>query len=178
MRTAIICYSFTHNNLMLAAELQSRTRGTLVQIEEKKKRSKSTIFLDLFLHRTPAIKTSPELEDQFDHYILVSPVWGGKIATPLKSFLLKGGSKIRSYSFISVCGGGKSQQAAIEMELTGILKNKPVLVSQLSLSELCKDHPLDLANYQIVKADLEYFSDEIYNFTSWITRQVEAVTTI
>ncbi|HZY79625.1 MAG TPA: hypothetical protein VFE50_08890 [Cyclobacteriaceae bacterium] len=177
MRTAIICYSYTNNNLMLAGEILTRTGGTLIPIEEKKSRNKFTIFLDVLFNRTPTIKEYLHLDDRFDHYILISPIWGGKIASPLRAFLLKEANKVKSYSFISICGGGQDQRSKIENELTGILHRKPILVVQLALIELCKDHPLDLTNYRVEKADLEYFNDEVYNFTTTVTREFAPVVT-
>lgn len=177
MRTAIICYSYTQNNLMLAAEIVARTRGTLIPIEENKSRSRSTIFLDMLFHRTPSIREYLHLDDRFDHYILVSPIWGGKIASPLRAFVTKEATRIKSYSFISVCGGGEDQRPGIEKELTSLIKRKPVAVMQLSLTDLCKDHPADLMNYRIDKDDLEYFSDQIHEFIMTVTKASSPVVT-
>lgn len=178
MSTAIIYYSHTRNNLMLAEDLRRATGGTLIRIEETKKRTSSTIFLDILFHRTPRIKEYLHLDGRFDHYILVAPIWGGKIASPLRSFIIKEASKIRSYSFISICGGGKDQRGDIEKELTGLVNQKPVAVAQLSLTDLCKDHHADLVKYQIDKDDLEYFSDQINDFVTTVTRAVVPVVTV
>lgn len=170
MKTAIICYSYTQNNLVLAGDLVTKTGGTLIPIEELNKRTRLTIFLDLFFSRVPKIREYLHLGDRFDHYILISPVWGGRIASPLKTFIQKERSKIKSYSFISICGGGKDQAPGIAKELTSLLNSKPVAVKQLSLIERCNDHPADLMNYRVGKDDLEYFHDQIHDFTTTIAR--------
>jgi len=170
MKTAIICYSYTQNNLLLAGDIVTKTGGTLLPIEEPTKRTKLTIFLDLFFGRVPTIREYLHLDDRFDHYILISPIWGGKIASPLRAFLQKERSKIKSYSFISICGGSKDQTPAIEKELTSLLRCKPVTVAQLSLIELCNNHLADLAHYRIDKDDLEYFQDQIHAFVTTVTK--------
>jgi len=175
MKTAIICYSYTQNNLILAGEIAAKTAGTLMPIEESNKRTRLTIFLDLFFGRVPSIKEYLHLDDRFDHYILISPIWGGKIATPLKAFLQKERSKVKSYSFISICGGGKDQTHGIEKELTSLLNCKPVAVAQLSLIELCNDHPADIVNYRVDKNDLEYFADQIHAFVTTIAKTCSPV---
>jgi hypothetical protein len=177
MKTGIICYSHTHNNLILAGEILARTGGTLLPIEELKKRTRATIFLDLFFHRIPGIKEYLHLDNRFDHYILISPVWGGKIASPLRAFLLKEGSKIKSYSFISVCGGEKRQVEGLKKELTRLLNRRPVAITQLPLSDLCKQHPADVVNYRIKKEDLQFFQEAIDNFVGMITRESATVVT-
>jgi len=178
MKTAIICYSYTQNNLLLAGDIVTKTGGTLIPIEELNERTRFTISLDIFFNRVPRIKEYLHLDDRFDHYILISPIWGGKIASPLRAFLQNERSKVKSYSFISICGGGKDQTPAIEKELTSLLGRKPVTVAQLSLIELCNDHPADLVNYHIDKDDLEYFQDQIHTFVTTITKACAPVVLI
>lgn len=164
MKTAIVCYSFTHNNFVLAGEILSRTGGTLFVIEETNKRTKFSIFMDLLFHRIPPIKEYLHISDRFDHYILISPIWGGKIATPLKAFLLKEREKISSYSFISVCGGGEKQQHQVEAELTALTKKEPVKVLQLALAGLAGDQHANLMNYSVEPGDLQFYHDAIEEF--------------
>jgi hypothetical protein len=175
MKTAIICYSNTQNNFILAGEILARTGGTFMPIEEKEDRTRVTTFLDILFNRTPAIKEYLHLDYRFDHYILISPVWGGKIGSPLKAFVKKEASKIKSYSFISVCGGGKDQRADIEKELLGLIGHKAVAVYQLSLTDLCRDKNVDLMNYRIDKHDLRYFKDQIVDFINTVESTVSPV---
>jgi hypothetical protein len=178
MRIAIVCYSYTQNNLKLAQEIVARTAGTLITIEEKKRRTRFTTLLDMLLRRTPAIKNHLPLDERFDHYILVSPIWGGKIAGPLKSFVIKEKPNIKSYSFISLCGGGKDQAAGIEEELTALIGQKPAALSELSLMELCKDHPVDLIDYRVVTADVQYFDDDIHKFIAKVSAACSVATLV
>jgi hypothetical protein len=163
MKTAIICYSYSHNNLVLAGEILSRTGGTLFIIEETKSRSKFTIMFDLIFNRVPKIKDYPHLSERFDHCILIAPIWGGRIASPLRAFILKAGSRIPSYSFITVCGGAPNQKKKIVDELAGLLHKEPLMVTELSLSEYL-GHPKGLLDFKIDKEKMKFFDAKIDEF--------------
>lgn len=163
MKTAIICYSYTQNNLVLAGEILSRTGGTLYVIEEKKSRSKFTIMFDLMFNRIPAIKDYPYPVERFDHYVLISPIWGGKIASPLKSFILKLGSRISSYSFITLCGGAPDQTEKIVNELATLMHKEPLTVTELSLSEYL-GHAKRILEFKINNEQIKFFDNKIDEF--------------
>lgn len=169
MKTAIIVYSFTHNNQILAGEILTRTGGTLFNIEERSSRSKLTIFLDMFFNRIPKIRDYQHMSEGFDHYILISPIWGGRIATPLKAFIIEERSKIKSYSFITICGSdSEAQRAKIEMELTGLFSLKPAKVTELSLAALNGDQIRDLLALRISQDQLKFFENKISEFVNGI----------
>jgi hypothetical protein len=163
MKTAIICYSYTQNNMVLASEILARIGGSLSVIEEQKKRTKFTILFDLMFNREPAIKAYPYALEKFDHYILIGPIWGGKIASPLKSFIRKVGPRITSYSFITVCGGAPSQKAKIVNQLANLVGKEPLLVEELSLSDYL-GHPKGILDFKIDKEKLKFFDAKIDAF--------------
>src|SRR5690242_18711852 len=103
MKTLIVSYSFSGNNDLLTTHLQQRLSADLFRLSEWNKRTRLTIFLDILFNRTPEIKEFYHAKDVYEHHILIGPVWGGRIASPLKTFLLKERSKIGRYSFVSVC---------------------------------------------------------------------------
>lgn len=175
MKTAIICYSYTHNNLVLAGEILARTGATLFNLEEKSRRTKMTIFLDLLFNRTPQIKDYLYVTGRFDHYILIAPIWGGRIATPLKAFIKKERTNLESYSFITLCGGGgESQLAKISRELTDLLGTPPVKATQLSLTELVGGKPAGILDLRISREQLQFFDKHIEDFTSTIKKEIFA----
>jgi hypothetical protein len=163
MKTAIICYSYTHNNLVLAGEILTRTGGTLFVIQEEKARTKLTILFDLMFNRTPKIRAFSHLLERFDHYILISPIWAGKIASPLRSFIRNVGPGISSYSFITVCGGAPNQKEKIVTELATLLHKEPLMVTELSLSDYL-GHPKGVSDTHINADQLKYFDNKIDDF--------------
>ena len=55
MKTLIAYYSFTHNNEVLAKDLQKKLNCDIHKIEEPGKRTGFTILLDLIFNRNPEI---------------------------------------------------------------------------------------------------------------------------
>lgn len=169
MKTLIVYYSFTHNNEMLAKVIQARLSCDVHRIEEVTKRTGLKIMLDLMFNRKPRIKSHPYSISSYEQCIFVSPVWAGKIATPLKTFLMQEKRNIKRYSFITVCGGGAPQQrenlAANMAELVG---QAPVLVQELWISDLLTEQKEGAvkytSGYSIQPQDLEKFSGKIDEF--------------
>ena len=83
---------------MVALKLKEMLHCDLLRITEVKKRGGFSIFLDIFLNRTPRIEDHRLKINEYDHVILVAPIWASKIATPLKSFFAIG-EKPHSFLF-------------------------------------------------------------------------------
>jgi flavodoxin len=141
MKTLIAYSSFSGNNEMLALELKTMLNFNVLPINEIRRRTGFSIFLDIFLHRTPRIKDYEEQIKDYDHVILIGPIWAGKIATPLKAFLMKEKNNIRRYSFITVCGGSQDQKIKLENELTKLVGKTPVAVTELSIKRPASVEP-------------------------------------
>ena len=106
---------FQETTKCFALELKIMLNCNVLRINEIKKRTGFSIFLDIFFNRTPRIEDHEEKIKDYDHVILIAPVWAAKIATPLKSFLLKEKNNIRRYSFITVCGEVKIKNLRLKM---------------------------------------------------------------
>jgi len=165
MKTLIVYSSFSGNNEMLALELKNMLNCNALQIDEVRKRTGLSIFLDIFFNRTPGIADHEERINDYEHVILIGPVWAGKIATPLKSFLTKEKNNIRRYSFITVCGGSQDQRIKIENELTKLAGKTPAAVTELSISDLLrsnqKDNKKNVSAYRLKTSDLSFFANII-----------------
>ena len=168
MKTLIVYYSFSSNNELLASHLQQRLGCDLYKIEEMKPRNGITIFLDLLFKRTPKIRECSIQLDTYDHFVLIAPVWAGKIAPPMKSFLEREKASINSYSFITLCGGREGQKEWITSELTRILYTEPEKVTELWVNDLLdekqKNTVKSSSGYRIDAKDLEFFSTEVDDF--------------
>jgi flavodoxin len=168
MKTLIVYYSFTRNNELLAMNIQSRLGCEIFKVETVRKRSTFSIFLDMLFGRKPAIRKHNLPLETFDHCIFVAPVWMGKIASPLLTFLSEERSHIKRYSFITICGGLAGQKEKIESQLVSILNSPPVKVSDLWISAIVdKGVPKDAKNisaYRVTPEELEKFKTEIEEF--------------
>lgn len=167
MKTQIVYTSFTGNNELLAKELQKRTGATLVPISEKRKRTGWTMFLDIAFNRTPEIKNYYDPTPCFDHYIFVAPVWAGRIASPMKAFLAWEKKKIKSYSFITLCGGSTPEQKEkLTKELTALVGFAPSKVEELGVSDFIKENHIQgsVTKVQLKGDDLKFFDAAIEDF--------------
>ena len=166
MKTIIVYYSHTHNNEILAGDIQKKLSCDILKIEEVKKRTGFTILLDLLFDRTPTLKGHAASLNLYDDFIFVGPIWASKIASPLKAFLLKEKKYIKHYSFISLCGGVKGQLEKINKQLLLILQHEPEAIKELCINDLPVSERKNAAKY------LESFKDRIDEFLS--TRFVKA----
>jgi len=166
MKTLIVSYSFSGNNDLLASHLQKRLSSDLFRISERNKRNGFTIFFDILFNRTPEIRQFYHARDVYEHHILIGPVWAGRIASPLKSFLLNEKSKIGQYSYVSVCGGASNQANKLAASLASIAGHKPEKVLELSIGELFKSRGQKgpVTGYKLTVDDLQFFEPVIDEF--------------
>ena len=169
MKTLIAYYSNTHNNEILALDLQKKLACDILKIEEMKQRTGMTIFLDLVFARTPKLKQHGVILEPYGNFIFVGPIWAGKIASPLRAFITAEKKYIKRYSFISLCGGAKGQAEKIKKELMAILTLQPKTIKELWLSDLLvaerKNSIKYPSGYRVVSADLENYREKLTSFT-------------
>jgi len=168
MKTIIIYYSNTHNNEILAHNLQKKLSCDILKIEEVGKRTGLTILMDLLFDKTPKIKDHSISLELYSYIIFVAPIWASKIASPLKAFLLKEKQHVKRYSFISLCGGVKGQLEKIKKQLLKILQREPEVVKELCINDLLvserKNSVKYTSAYRVLPADLENFKEKINEF--------------
>lgn len=164
MKQLIVYYSFTQNNELLAKALQQRLGCDLLKIETVKKRSALSIFLDILFHRKPALR-SYRVDNGVEQYVFVAPIWAGRIASPLKAFLQAERKNIKSYSFITLCGGIQGQRDKIENELTKLLTERPQKVTELWVSDLLTaEQKKNVTGYRATEGDLAKYKAKIDEF--------------
>lgn len=165
MKTIVVYFSFSGNNDLLANEIQQKMHCDKFPITEPGKRTWFTIFLDILFDRMPRIQnTVPNLAN-YDNIIFIAPIWAGKIAAPLKSFLLLNKNSIGRYSFITACSGGPGQKEKIESELMRLVEKRPVIVTELWINNLLpadqKNNARGVASYRLTPKDIIEFASEI-----------------
>jgi flavodoxin len=170
MKPLIIYYSHTRNNQALALELQKRLQCDIEQITELKKRTGFTILLDLAFNRNPSIKNLNVSLEQYDHVVLIAPIWASKIASPLKSFLTLKGDSLKKYSFITVCSGVDGQEVKIKKQLIKLTGKEPAQVLELKIRDLLAPEQKGKIKYEtpfrIREKDLVYFDKAIEEFVN------------
>jgi flavodoxin len=168
MKTLIVYYSFTENNKKLADHVRKNLDCDMVGIETVRKRSGLSIMLDMMFGRKPAIKPVPYYLRDYDHIIFIAPVWGGKIAMPMKSYMIDEKHNIRRYSFMTLCGGVRGQKEKIHNELTTLVGKQPARVCELWINNLLtaekKDTIKYTTGYRIEPNELKAFEKDIAEF--------------
>lgn len=151
---------------MLAEQLHQRLHCDSFEITELHHRKSITILWDVIFHRDSKIRSVQVPLNLYDHLILISPIWAGRIASPLKTFIKKEKSLIKGYSFISICGGRNKK---IFNELVSLTGKRPHAFTELQVDSLL---PLEKRNtikytssYRIKKDDLLFFEDQISSFS-------------
>lgn len=166
MKTLIVYYSFTRNNEILAENLKARLSCNVLKIEEVKKRTGFTILLDIIFNRNTKLKPHKLSLLDYDNFIFIAPIWAGRLATPLKTFLTNHKKEIRRYSFITVCGGVEGQKEKISKQLIKLLNRSPEKVIELWVADLLvsEGKRKNTTGYQIDKNDLVVFEEKINDF--------------
>jgi len=167
--TSIVYYSHQGNNAVLANYLSQRIECELLPIVELRKRMLATIVLDLLFSRCPRIHTIERAFREYDHVILVGPVWAGRIASPLRTFLRLYRQQLHDYSFITLCGyDNTGQRAALSAELERRVGRPPHAVVELRVSDLVPPQQrrnLHLINsYRVKEAELAQYQSAIDEF--------------
>jgi flavodoxin len=168
MKNLIVYYSFTKNNEKLALYLRKQLNCDIVKLETVRKRTGFSILFDLMFGRKPDLKPVPYYLKDYDHVIFLGPIWAGKIAMPLKSFLINEKQNIKAYSFITLCGGVSGQKEKITRELTLNFGKNPVKVVELWINNLLsadkKDTIKSTTGYRIDADGFSPFDSQLKDF--------------
>lgn len=167
MKTLIVYYSFSGNNELLAKELQDWLECDIYQIAEKRRRSKWSIFLDVFFKRTPKIEALPFDLKTYSQVIFIAPIWIGQIASPLATFLRKEKENLIDYSFITFCGSTEGLHEKIVPQLCELTGMFPTACEEFGVNELNfteKNSSKAAMNYQLTPTDLKKFDERIERF--------------
>jgi len=171
MAISIVYYSHTRNNERLARYLADRLQCGLIRIAERRKRTSLGIVLDLLFRRRPRIEPIGKALEDYDHLVLVAPVWAGRIASPMRAFLQRDGWRLRTYSFITLCGyRHPGQKRRLTAELTRLTGRPPADVCELRVADLLPPEQQNSIRYvtprRIESAELRAYDESIEDFLS------------
>jgi flavodoxin len=172
MKSLIVFYSHSGNNEKLAYRLKELVGCDIYKISEVKKRKTISILIDLLFKRTPKLATPTICVKDYDSIIFVAPIWGGKIASPMKAFIEQEKNNFAKYFYITLCNSGIGQKEKIVEQLNSIVQRKPGEVIELSINNLLPEEKKfkikHTFNFKISKQDLEMFDQEIDSLNSMV----------
>lgn len=141
MNALVISYSYTGNNEALANGVASLLGADRVRIEEAKRRSGWTIFLDALLNRTPpTVRPTCEAAGR-DLVVFIGPIWMGLVAFPFRACFERLRPTIGRYAFASVSGGAGGPNPGLAAELERRLGKAPVAVADMPVADLLPPEP-------------------------------------
>lgn len=168
MQPLIVYYSHSGTNEKLAIELRDRIGCDMHEIKEKKKRKNISILFDFLFKRNSRLESIDFNISDYGPIILLAPIWAGKIAAPMRTFIKREKEKLTDYSFITICYGVAGQREKIISELSALTANKPAAVAELWINNLLPEEQRNKIKYaskfKVEKQHLQQFDAEIKFF--------------
>lgn len=170
MKSLIVYYSHSGNNEKLAHHLKEKTGWDILKINEMKERKTISILLDFMVKRDSKLNHSTTNLKDYSKIIFIAPIWGGKIASPLRSYMELEKNNVENYAFIGLCNGVEGQKYKVDTELKSILRNEPMLVKELWINRLLSEDKRNKIrhtfSFKVTDSDLERFKEDIEAFIS------------
>jgi flavodoxin len=160
MKTLIVYFSFSGNNELLAKNLTKDLEADLLQITEPKKRGMFKIMLDMLFDRFPKINEPDILWSDYQHIVLMAPIWNYMIAHPMKTFIKQNKEYLKNYSFITLCSGRDTQKEKIATQLKKITNYEPEAIIELESRTVITSEQERKGIYKITQEDLQKLKKE------------------
>lgn len=172
MDLAVVVYSYTGNNRLLAAELARRLKAPLIEVRERRRRRNVTIALDLMFRRRPAIEPLDPDPAGFGHVLFLAPLWDMHVAHPMASAMRVLAGRVAGYSFVSFAGYDRpGQHQAVREELTGLMGAPPAHQRELIVGELFDEADRRkirvVSAHRVTQAELARFEQDVAAIAGW-----------
>lgn len=168
MKPLVVYYSHSGNNEKLALELRDRIGCDMYEIKEKKKRKDISILFDVLTKRNSRLAPLEFDVSGYGPIILLAPIWAGKIAAPMRTFIKMEKDKLTNYSFITLCSGRTGQGEKILAELSSLTPKQPTTVSELWINNLLPEEQRNkikyATNFRVEKQHMQQFDEQIQFF--------------
>lgn len=137
-KVLVVSYSYTGTSRRLAQLLRDQQGWEVAEIREARPRRGALgnlrCLLDSLLRRCPEIRYDGPLPRHFDTVVLVSPIWGQRLAGPMRSFVTRRRDHLPDVVVVSVMGGSGAPNAVAEIGL--IIGRAPILDIALTMREI------------------------------------------
>lgn len=112
-------YSRTGTTRTVAEAIRSQTGWDVDPIVDTRDRSGirgyARSLLDSILARNTRLKPPQRSPGDYDLVVIGTPVWGGKVSTPVRSYLAEHADELRDVALFATCGGAGSDRVLREM---------------------------------------------------------------
>lgn len=136
MNIAVVSYSYSGNNDMLAVCAARDLPAAHIKIETQKPMTMGRIIMDMTFARTPKVQPSTDNLRQYDLVLFCAPVWMGHAASPIRAYLRYLKSNQQAYGFFSISGGADGGNPKLFEELWKRTGTKPAIVLDQHIKDL------------------------------------------
>ena len=165
MRTAVVSYSYTGNNNMLAVAVAKAIGAEHIVIKPQRTVSNGTMALDMLFGRTPQAQPSPSVLAKYDRVVLMGPIWMGRCASPLRLYLKQLKSHPQPYAFVTLSGGGLNPNPGFPAALKKEAGSDPYALVTRYVVEFLPSDPKpttkDTSAFHLGEAQAEQLAAEI-----------------
>ena len=154
MKTAVVFFSRTQTTEKIAKKIAEELNGELLKVRTHFYPTTIGGYVRALRHvfskTLPPIETGNWVLDKYDLVIIGTPVWGGRMSAPIRSFLVQHRQELKNVAYFATCGGRGADAVIKKMaELTQIA---PIASMKITASDISD------SSYKIRVAD---FVDEI-----------------
>jgi hypothetical protein len=119
MRSLVVYYSLAGNTRSVAERAARELNADTAEVRAPRYESGAFRILraafDSWRGRVPAIEVTGPRPDGYDLVFLMSPVWAGHAATPMRAYLAENRGTLKRAAFLLTCGGSCPPRAFEEM---------------------------------------------------------------
>lgn len=133
-RVLAVTYSHTGTSRKLTRLLCSLQGWEMAEIVDDRPRGNWRCIIDSLLRRCPAIQYNGPNPRRFDVVVLVSPIWAGRLAGPMRSFVSARRKMLPDVAVVSVMGNKGAPNAVAE--IGRLLDRWPILSAAFTTAEI------------------------------------------
>lgn len=87
-------------------------------------------------NRDATLPRYPSIGSEYDFFIPASPVWGGRLAAPMRAFAPKERERIPHHFFITLCNGLGGHKEKLTAKISSLVQKEPLGVAELWINRL------------------------------------------
>lgn len=137
MNSLVVYFSRTGNTKKIAKKLSKELNAELEEITEPKNRMGALGFIksgsEAMRKKIVPIHKPKHNPEKFDLIIVGTPIWAGRLSSPVRSYLSKYSGKLKRTAFFCTCTGLNPEKAFEEMQK---LSKKPLATLLVREQEL------------------------------------------
>jgi hypothetical protein len=137
-KTLVIVYSYTGTGRKLARLLAAQQSWPTGDVLELRSRAGAwgtlRCVLDSLLRRHPSVRYAGPRVNEFDSVVLITPIWLGRLAGPMRSFIANYAESLPDLALIAVSASGRPSSAAAEV--AELADRTPLLEAAFTASEI------------------------------------------